>query len=133
MDSATKERLLAINREFYDRFGEQFSATRQRLQPGVKRILDSLKGDESILDLGCGNGEFARELAKRGHHGPYLGVDFSLPLLRDAELTTNASFREVDLAKLSAVSDQMSIDGGWSLVTAFAVLHHIPSDALRLD
>jgi len=133
MDSATKERLLAINREFYDRFGEQFSATRQRLQPGVKRILDSLKGDESVLDLGCGNGEFARELAAREHRGPYLGLDFSLPLLRDAEKTPHASFREVDLARLSAISNQLSVDGGWSLITAFAVLHHIPSDELRLD
>jgi len=44
-----------------------------------------LKGEESILELGCGNGELARELATRGHRGPYLGLDFSLPLLREAE------------------------------------------------
>jgi len=136
MNSATAARLLALNREFYDRFGGQFSATRQRLQPGVKKILNSLNEDESILDLGCGNGELARELAKRGHRGSYLGVDFSLPLLRDAQSQLDgfpATFREVDLTKLSAFSGQLSMDAGWSLITAFAVMHHIPSQELRLD
>ena len=85
MDSGTAARLVEINRDFYTRFGGSFSATRHRLQPGVRCILETLHGDESILDLGCGNGEFARELAKRGHRGSYLGVDFSLPLLQDAE------------------------------------------------
>src|SRR3972149_5674602 len=103
MNSATSARLLALNREFYDRFGEEFSATRQRLQPGVKKVLDSLNGDESVLDLGCGNGELARDLARHGQRAPLLGVDFSLPLLRDAESISKgfpATFREIDLSKL---------------------------------
>ena len=136
MDSATAARLIELNREFYDRFGESFSATRHRIQPGVRRVLNRLKGDESILDLGCGNGELARELAKRGHRGSYLGVDFSLPLLRDAESHLeglSATFKKVDLTKLSVFSDQLSITDHWSLITAFAVLHHIPSRELRLN
>ena len=136
MDSATAARLIELNREFYDRFGESFSATRHRIQPGVRRVLNGLKGDESILDLGCGNGELVRELAKRGHRGPYLGVDFSLPLLRDAESHLeglSATFKKVDLTKLSVFSDQLSITDHWSLITAFAVLHHIPSRELRLN
>ena len=101
-----------------------------------------LKGDESILDLGCGNGELARELAKRGHRGSYLGVDFSLPLLRDAESPSvrtlqpegfSTQFMEVDLTKLSSVKEQLLVSGNWSVVTAFAVLHHIPSIELRLE
>ena len=136
MDSATAARLIELNREFYDRFGESFSATRHRIQPGVRRVLNGLKGDESILDLGCGNGELARELAKRSHRGSYLGVDFSLPLLRDAESHLeglSATFKKVDLTKLSVFSDQLSITDHWSLITAFAVLHHIPSRELRLN
>lgn len=135
MNSTTAARLIALNREFYDRFGEDFSATRGRLQPGVMRILDSLRGDESILDLGCGNGELARELARRGHCAPYLGLDFSLPLLRAAESPLEgipqpagfqATFREMDLTQLAFES------GTWPLITAFAVFHHIPSDEIRL-
>jgi SAM-dependent methyltransferase len=94
-----------------------------------------LKGDENILDLGCGNGWFARELIRRGHRGSYLGLDFSLPLLREAELQAKGAsvrFMEADLTRLPVLKDQLPA-GEWSLVTAFAVLHHIPSQALRLE
>ncbi len=143
MDTSTTARLIEINREFYTRFGNSFSATRHRIQPGVRRILETLRGGESILDLGCGNGELARELAKRGHRGAYLGMDFSLPLLRGAEAMPkgfSAKFVKVDLTKLSAFSDQLSVVSSqllntdhWSLITAFAVLHHIPSHEIRFD
>ena len=135
MDSGTAARLIEINREFYTRFGDAFSATRHRIQPGVRRVLGRLKGDESILDLGCGNGELARELSKRGHRGSYLGVDFSLPLLREAESQPegfSTRFVQADLAQLSVFSDQLSTPGGWLVITAFAVLHHIPSHEHRL-
>ncbi len=136
MDSVTAARLIQLNKDFYTRFGDSFSATRHRIQPGVRRVLESLKGDESILDLGCGNGEFARELAKRGHLGTYLGADFSLPLLREAESQPDgffAKFVEVDLTELSVNSNQSLFTDNYSLITAFAVLHHIPSTELRLD
>jgi len=85
------------------------------------------------LDLGCGNGNFLRELFGCGHKAPLLGVDFSLPLLRDAESTLGAEFREADLSQLSVISDQLSVPDPWSLITAFATLHHIPSTEMRLD
>jgi tRNA (uracil-5-)-methyltransferase TRM9 len=142
MDSSTAARLIKINQEFYTRFADSFSATRHRIQPGVRRVLGLLSGDESILDLGCGNGELARELARRGHRGSYLGVDFSLPLLREAESSPVgtsqsdgffARFMQVDLTQLSAFRTQLSVKDGWSVITAFAVLHHIPSHELRLN
>lgn len=135
MNQAIAARLVELNRGFYNRFGGSFSATRQRIQPGVRRVLERLKGDEDILDLGCGNGWFARELAERGHRGAYLGVDFSLPLLRDAESipkTFPARFVEADLTQLSANSEQLSVISHQSLVTCFAALHHIPSRELRI-
>lgn len=99
-------------------------------------MLERLKGDESILDLGCGNGELARELGRRGHRGSYLGVDFSPPLLQDAESLPeglSARFMKVDLARLADYSEELLVSGNWSVVTAFAVLHHIPSYDLRLN
>jgi SAM-dependent methyltransferase len=136
MDAGTALHLSQLNRDFYTHFGDSFSATRHRIQPGVRRVLVTLQGDESILDLGCGNGEVARELAKRGHRGPYLGLDFSLPLLRDAETQPEgffARFMEADIAQLPVIREQLSVPGHWLLITAFAVLHHIPSNEIRLD
>lgn len=135
MHPATAARLIEINREFYHRFGESFSATRHRIQPGVRQVLNRLQGDESLLDLGCGNGELARELAKRGHRGSYLGVDFSVPLLRDAEVLPqvfSAKFLDMELTQLSKNKSLLE-SRKWDLVTAFSVLHHIPSAELRLD
>jgi len=136
MQPSTAQRLIALNRKFYTDFGESFSATRGRIQPGVRRIIDTLDGNETILDLGCGNGELARTLARNGHRDTYLGLDFSLPLLADAESIPegfSAEFREADLTKLATISEQLSAIRPWMLVTAFATLHHIPSQELRLD
>jgi len=136
MDADIAARLIEINQDFYTRFGGSFSATRRRIQPGVRRLIGMLNGDESILDLGCGNGELARELAKRGHRGPYLGLDFSPPLLQDAEPQPggfSASFMQIDITQLSKYGNQLAVPGGWSLITAFAVLHHIPSYEMRLN
>jgi tRNA (uracil-5-)-methyltransferase TRM9 len=134
MDPTIARRLLALNRDFYERFGADFSATRQRLQPGVMHLLGTLSDTESILDLGCGNGELARTLAKVGHRGSYLGLDFSLSLLREVEPLPegfSAKFLDLDLAQLSSNRHQLLKNGGWELITA--ALHHIPSKELRVD
>lgn len=133
MDAQIAKQLIELNRKFYEQFGDSFSATRQRLQPGVRRILDSLGAVDSVLDLGCGNGHFLREVFQRNHSAALLGVDFSLPLLRDAGTSLEVEFREIQLSKLSEFSNQLLITDHWSLITCFATLHHIPSEAIRLD
>jgi SAM-dependent methyltransferase len=143
VDSTTAQRLLDLNRQFYTDHGRDFSATRKRLQPSVRRVLETLRGDESILDLGCGNGELARTLSRRGHHGSYLGLDFSLPLLNEAEREAfgfPVKFSQVDLTvnnweiknEERKESFQFS-PSSFDIVFAFAVLHHIPSLKLQLN
>ena len=129
--------LVNLNKQFYQTFGREFSSTRQRLQVGVLQVLEMIKGDEDILDLGCGNGELVRELMRRGHSGSYTGVDFSLSLLETARHgweDAPATFLQADLytpgwEKLIIKSNPKLFD----LVTAFAVLHHIPTEEKRLE
>ncbi len=121
--------LIAINQRFYADFGESFSATRGRIQPGVRRVISQLIGDERILDLGCGNGQLARTLAENGHHGSYLGLDFSLPLLKDAERQPQVfpvNFHAVDLTTSNWVSDLHLHPATFTAIFSFAALHHIP-------
>lgn len=135
MNAATAERLITLNRRFYTDHSHDFSLTRGRLQPGVLRLLDRLHGHEPILDLGCGNGELARTLSRRGHRGPYLGLDFSPPLLREAQRESfrfPVQFLQADIAELSMMRGGLPVVGQWSWITAFAVLHHIPGSSLRL-
>lgn len=134
MQKAILKRLLDINSLFYQSFGAEFSATRARIQPGVAMIINRLEGHEDILDLGCGNGELARQLAKRGHNGSYTGLDFSLPLLTAADQQPNTfpvKFIEADLTN-SDWEKNLPV-GRYHMVCSFAALHHIPSEQLRLQ
>ena len=85
VDDKTAARLLDLNRKFYQTFALQFSATRQRLQPGVMHVLDQISSLENVLDLGCGNGELGKELLRRGHQGYYIGLDSSVEFLKIAQ------------------------------------------------
>jgi len=131
MNKETINRIIEVNRQFYQSFGNEFSDTRGRIQPGVRKILDRTGRDIAILDLGCGNGEFARQLAESGHSAPYLGVDFSLPLLENA-MRVPENFPAKFLALDLTVEDWSIISETYPLITCFATLHHIPGEETRL-
>ncbi|MGD8555114.1 MAG: class I SAM-dependent methyltransferase [Anaerolineales bacterium] len=131
MRDETVAQLLRLNREFYQTFAQPFAETRQRLQPGVVRVLKGLSQEASILDLGCGNGQLAHQLARQGHRGPYLGLDASAELLaaarRDCPLP-QAQFLQADLADPAWTR---GIPSPFDHLLAFAVLHHLPGHRLR--
>ena len=125
--------LLAVNQQFYQTFANQFSATRQRIQPGVELLLPLLCQAKRILDLGCGNGELARRLARLDFQGEYIGLDFSPGLLTAAsqEIPDGVaiSFLPADLAQPGWEAGLPP--GSFDLVVAFAVLHHLPGAEIR--
>ena len=133
MRDAIIEHLRSLNREFYQTFATSFSETRARLQPGVLRTLEGISLSDSILDLGCGNGGVAYDLAQRGHTALYYGLDNSPALLEIARQDcphTNAHFYQADLAEVNWSS---ALPYTFDQVFAFAVLHHIPGEALRIQ
>jgi SAM-dependent methyltransferase len=138
MEAQVIKQLIELNHRFYQQFGEQFSATRQRLQPGVRRILESLPKNAAILDLGCGNGELVRSLWRAGFHGSYLGIDFSPIMIEKARSSAPESpavrFLLADISESSWIERLgLETDGGkFEFVLAFAVLHHLPGEQLRL-
>lgn len=128
MNRSTVQRLLEINRRFYQDFAVQFSETRQRIQPGVQSILERLDPGADVLDLGCGNGELAQSMARRGFHGSYTGIDISQGLLdiaREKDFgSLETRFLQADLAERGW--DEPLEDTTFDVVLAFAVLHHLP-------
>lgn len=147
-------RLIDVNRLFYQTFALQFSATRQRLQPGVWRIFDRLPGQARILDLGCGNGELAKELLGRSYKGSYIGLDFSPELLNEASksvrqaaslyprspgdgpyfLTADLSHPDWEVVLINLPEPYLSTQSSppqFDIILAFAVFHHLPGAGLR--
>jgi tRNA (uracil-5-)-methyltransferase TRM9 len=132
------QKLLNVNRQFYQTFAIQFSATRRRLQPGVRNILERLPEEATILELGCGNGELPLQLSRKKQGGVYLGLDFSSPLLELAQ-EINQKVAETSSLKVQFMSADLA-SPGWDaaltekkfeFILAFAFLHHIPSEELR--
>jgi SAM-dependent methyltransferase len=133
MDPDTAARLLRLNRRFYQTFGDEFSQTRQRLQPGVRRILEALDPQSRLLDLGCGNGQLAIHLVEKGFHGEYVGVDSSAALLAEARKNIpNSASAALIQADLAAPDWDRALSGRqFDVVLAFAILHHLPGEPLR--
>ncbi len=135
MDTPIAKQLLQLNAEFYQTFATQFSDTRQRIQPGVQRILEFISLETSILDLGCGNGELARVLAERGFRSTYLGIDFSSELLNVARKGVD------DHPNFSFIQRNLAVpNDGWEvsvkkfdIVLSFAAMHHIPGKESHLQ
>jgi len=100
---------------------------------GVIKVLNRIPVNCSVLDLGCGNGNVITHLAKNGFQGTYLGVDFSLGLLNQAEdsepADSQVSYKELDLTSLRW--EPILPSTRFDVICCFATLHHIPSQKLR--
>lgn len=137
MKRSVQQQLLDINQDFYNQFAPSFSATRDHAQPGAASLISRIDTGASVLDVGCGNGTFARALVRTGFIGKYLGVDMSARLLDEAIALTGEplmgkfEFTEVNLAEPGweeALPEQR-----FDWLMCFAVLHHLPGEDLRLQ
>ncbi len=138
VDAGIVERIVALNREFYQTFSESFSSTRYQVQPGVRRVSKRFPASGNILDVGCGNGNLMQILQKNGFSGTYVGVDFSENLIKESQHTFQAldghpafqtHFSVFDLV----MSDwnEFPVEMDWDVICAFAVFHHIPGKENR--
>jgi SAM-dependent methyltransferase len=96
-------------------------------RPAVLDLVGDVRG-RRVLDLGCGAGHLAAELAGRGAH--VTGVDGSERLLRHARarLGDDADLRRHDLERPLDCAGDATFDG----VVAALVLHHVDARAQLL-
>ena len=142
MKPSVQQRLLELNRAFYAQVATDFDQTRAGLPLGWQQLAAFLppgmpEKPLTVLDVGCGNGRFARFLTEQGVYARYVGVDADAALLTFAAqhnaLAGNlaAQFIQADLAQPDWV---ISLAGErFDLVVCFAVLHHMPGYALRVQ
>jgi arsenite methyltransferase len=103
------------------------------------RVLDDLRlrGDETLLDLGCGRGAVLLAAAKLLPRGRAIGVD-----LWRADQTDNSPENTLANAELEGVADRVEVhtadmtdlpfdDGSVDVVVSSLAIHNIPSRAGR--
>ena len=144
MDRATQLELNAINRRFYAAIASEWSDKRKHPWPGWQRVLHVLQarlaahGGERhsarVLDLGCGDGRLWEFLRERVPGLAYLGVDASRELLEHAHArapSPDCAWLEADFVAQSL--PQPVLEARYDLICLFGVLHHVPSQARRVQ
>lgn len=83
--------------------------------------LADLRGSETVTDVGCGNGAYLAELARRGHAGQVLGVDLSPGMLLAARGRSRSAILAAGDAAALPLRDAIS-----DLTLANHMLYHVP-------
>lgn len=137
VDPAIAQTLIRLNQQFYQTFAEQFSATRQQIRPGVRKVIRQITPDCRILDLGCGNGKLWQRLVEQGFRGEYVGLDFSAELLEVAAWQASQTISGQPEIRQPRIMQADLTKKGWEneiplpaydFILAFAVLHHLPGE-----
>jgi SAM-dependent methyltransferase len=101
----------------------------QRPRHDVGRLvidLAGLTGTESVADVGCGNGVYLAELARRGHRGPVVGLDLSSGMLAAARDRVHAAGSSAPgLVRGDAAAIPLP-DGACDVALAPHMLYHLP-------
>jgi len=135
MDNAIK--INEINKSFYIRVADHFNITRQYSWRGWEKLFKYFEKTsfypESFLDLGCGNGRFIESIkTNTSVNFKYLGIDSNKYLIKQANTkykNENISFIQGDILENPPIPSAKQYD----LITLFGVMHHIPSQEMRIE
>jgi len=90
----------------------------------------SFRGDEVVLDIGCGDGKTTNEFAKRVPDGSVIGIDSSANMIEEARKSfvniKNMSFEQVD-------AEDFTFDMSFNLIVSFFVLHYVSNHEKVLE
>ena len=132
MNRRAEKFLLKIVSSGYENIAEAFNETRKKpMRPLVYDIVRdlSIKDNDKILDIGCGNGRFLEVLfdKKNNINWNYLGLDNSAKLIEYAKEKYGNKFEVIDIINLKKTKKN-----NFNYVFSWAVFHHLPGNNLRL-
>ena len=97
MRTSIAQKLQNLNYKFYKQHASDFSDSRNYVQPGIVRSLDMISPYNSLLDIGCGNGRALVAANSIENKCDYVGIDFSIEMMRNAPISSNAAFICIDI------------------------------------
>jgi trans-aconitate 2-methyltransferase len=105
---------------------EKYQKSSPVQQKWAKELISrlALKGNEAILDIGCGDGKVTAELAVHVPRGLVVGLDNSLEMIRFAREhfpTTSHQNLSFELGE----AENLKFDCNFDLVVSFACLHWV--------
>jgi len=102
--------------------GEKYKkASKHQKEWGEKLISQlSLKGNEAILDLGCGDGALTEQFSLLVPNGKVLGIDASMGMIQTAKihLQDNLEFTDMDI-------NNMNFNNQFDVIFSNAALHWV--------
>ncbi len=135
MTKETAKKIIALNAQTYNRIAHAFSNTRTRSWDEFIPLTEFLKEGMSILDIGCGNGRLLTAFPKY-FKLKYTGIDMSTKLIQEAQRIHKEDFCRPEFLAGDILSSQEipEIRGKqYDVVSAIAVLNHIPSRELQMQ
>jgi ubiquinone/menaquinone biosynthesis C-methylase UbiE len=119
-------------------YGISMKMARQTEHSDPSRVLE-LKGDEEVLDVGCGLGKMTVGVAKRLKTGKVIGID----IWDKTEIPGNSPERAYANAKIEGVSDRVKFrtgnvlsipfpDNSFDVVTSSSVINNLHNDLGKL-
>ena len=95
------------NASFWDeRMGDGNDFQRLLVAPASERLLN-LQPGETVLEIACGNGVFARHLARSGAH--VLATDFSMQMLEHARARSSEYGDRIEYRPLDATNEEQIV------------------------
>lgn len=88
----------------------------------------ALKGNERVLDVGCGEGKITAQVATRCQQGAVVGVDVSHDMIRLAREQFAAPNLRFEVADARSLPFRVEFD----LVVSFNALHWVPDQEIAL-
>ncbi|HRN85928.1 MAG TPA: class I SAM-dependent methyltransferase [Candidatus Dojkabacteria bacterium] len=137
MKDETRQKLLELNRIFYEKNAKEFSNTRNYYWQGWQKAWEVIKTHNpnirNVLDVGCGNGRFLKFLRENTENFTYLGIDHSSNFIEECQnklADENSYFMRFEIANddFTKIANEK-----YDLISLIAVLHHIPGNSNRID
>ena len=132
MDAQFARTIIESVSDGYNTIAQHFSDTRQepwpefaQLERAIRQLPSEPQRPVHMLDVGCGNGRLAEDVAPSGVE--YTGIDISTELIGLAkQQRPQFSFTVADM------TDLPFRDHSFEVITAIASLQHVPSRDLRV-